>query len=695
MNETYRLDRTAQPPTAKRVAHTHTRPFGSVDDPWHWLRDDTRKNEEVLDYLRAENSYTESVMAPLDEQVETLFQEQLSRIREDDETVPVHWGDFLYYSRTVKGAQYRIYCRKPFPDGDEEVILDANAEAKGLDYYRLGTFAISADHRMLAWSEDTTGGETYTIHVKRLDREERLPDRIEGASSAVEWANDNATLFYTTLDATHRPYRLYRHQLGAPTTDATLVYEEGDESFFLGLHKTRSDRFLVIHLGNNDTNEVHLLEADQPEEPFKLVSRRKKGVEYAVDHWGDKLLLHTNEGAVNFRLLEIPVDDPTDGARREVIAHRASTQLEQVEPFADFLAAVERCDGICRLRIYSMPDYEPHDVPFDEEAYTITVTQNPKYDTDTIRFVYESLVTPESWIDYNMRTRQRELLKVEEVLGGYDATCFVTRRIHATSADGTEVPITLVHRSDLPLDGTAPALLYGYGSYGSTHTDPAFHSSRLSLLERGFVFAIGHIRGGGDLGRPWYDDGKLEHKQHTFDDFIACADALCEQGYCARERLAIRGGSAGGLLVGTVINQRPDLCRAAIAKVPFVDVMNTMLDPTLPLTVIEYDEWGNPNEREPYERMLAYSPYDNVRAVRYPELLVTGGLTDPRVAYWEPAKWVAKLRATADQEGLILLKTEMGAGHGGPSGRYEALREVGFEYAFLLATLTAQADEKS
>ena len=691
MSNPYRFDRTPQPPVAEKRPHSTERFGQTIEDPWHWLRDDSRKNPEVLDYLRAENRYTEAVMAPMNELTEKLFQEQVARIKEDDSSVPVRWGDWFYYSRTEKGKQYRVYCRKPFPDGDEQVILDANAEAEGHGYYRLGGFAVSPDHNLLAWSEDTTGGETYTVCIKRLDRDERLPDRIEETSSALEWANDNATLFYTTLDATHRPYRLYRHQLGTDRANDALIFEESDESFFLGLHKTRSDRFLIIHLGNNDTNEVHLLNADTPEGEFVCVDKRRKGVEYAIDHWNDRLLLHTNEEAVNFKMLEISIDDPANGPRREVIPHRDGIQLEQVEPFEHHLAAVERVDGICRLRIYSMPDYEAHDVAFDEEAYTLTVTQNPVYESSTIRFVYESLVTQESWIDYDMATRTREIKKVEEVRGGYDPSQYVTRRIHATSKDGTRVPVSLVHRRDVPLDGSAPTLLYGYGSYGSTHTDPAFHSSRLSLLERGFVFAIGHIRGGGDLGRPWYEAGKLEHKQNTFDDFIACGEALCEAGYTSPEKLAIRGGSAGGLLVGAVVNQRPDLFKAAISKVPFVDVMNTMLDPSLPLTVIEYDEWGNPNEREAYERMLAYSPYDNVVAARYPDLLVTGGLTDPRVAFWEPAKWVAKLRTVADADGLILLKTDLGAGHGGPSGRYDSLREVALEYAFLLAALDVQA----
>ena len=687
MTTHHRLDLTREPPVAKREPHTATRHGMEIVDPYHWMRDDTRKNEEVLAHLRAENAYTDAVIAPIQPQIDALFEEMVARIKEDDETPPVRWGAFLYYSRTEKGKQYRIFCRRRAAEagpGDEEVFLDANVEAEGLEYYRLGSVSVSPDHRLLAWAADTDGGETYTIRVRDLVSGKNLPDTIEGAYAAVEWAQDNRTLFYTTLDKTHRPYRLHRHELGRSVREDSIVFEEPDESFFLGLHKTRSGRYLMLHLASNDTHEVHYLEANAPTGQFQPIESRRKGVEYFVDHWGDRFLIHTNEDAVNFRLFEAPVSDPQRKNWREVLPHRPDVQLEQVEPFRDHIAVIERRDGLCHLRIFKMPGYEPHDVSFDEPAYTLTLSQNPEYETGTVRFVYESLVTPETVIDYDMSGRTREVRKIEEVLGGYRPQEYTTERTFATAADGVRVPVSLVHRKGLALDGDNPLLLYGYGAYGSTHTDPGFHSLRLSLIDRGFVFAIAHVRGGGDLGRPWYEAGKLEHKENTFTDFIACAEHLIDAGYTSPEKLSIRGGSAGGLLIGAVVNMRPDLFRAAVSKVPFVDVINTMLDPGLPLTVIEYDEWGNPNEKETFERMLAYSPYDNVAARAYPSLLVTGGLNDPRVAYWEPAKWVARIRELQTGDSVVLLKTDLGAGHGGPSGRYDSIREMALEYAFLI-----------
>ncbi|NIM02354.1 MAG: prolyl oligopeptidase family serine peptidase [Acidobacteria bacterium] len=683
MSATDRLDLTHRPPVAERVSHVTRHHGKQIADPYHWMRDDTRKDEAVLAHLKAENAYTDAVMAPLRPRVEMLFDEMVARIKEDDDTPPARWGSFLYYSRTEKGKQYRIFCRREDERGTEQVYLDVNREAEGHDYYRLGAVCISPDHRLVAWAADTDGGETYTIRVRDLISGEDLPDTIHGAYAGVEWASDNRTLFYTTLDKTHRPYRLHRHELGAATEDP-VVFEEPDESFFLGIHRTRSGRYLILHLGSNDTNEVHYLAADDPTGDFRLFEPRRKGVEYAVDHWGDRFLVHTNEEAVNFRLLEAPLSAPRRANWREVLPHRPEVQLEEVEPFRDHIVVVERCEGVGRLRVLAMPGYEPHEVRFDEPAYTVTPTVNPEYDTGTVRFVYQSLCTPETTIDYDMQARARAVLKVEEVLGGYDPGEYVTERVTAIATDGERVPISLVHRRGLELDGDNPLLLYGYGSYGSTHTDPSFQSLRLSLIDRGFVFAIAHVRGGGDLGRPWYDAGKLEHKTNTFTDFIACAEHLIDAGYTSPGRLAIRGGSAGGLLVGAVVNMRPELFRAAVAKVPFVDVINTMLDPTLPLTVIEYDEWGNPSEPDVFERLLAYSPYENIEAQAYPNLFVTGALTDPRVAYWEPAKWVARIREHHTGDGVFLLKTDLGAGHGGPSGRYDWIREMALEYAFLI-----------
>ncbi len=679
-----RFDLTHAPPVANRCSHVNDYLGNKIADPYHWMRDDTREDETVLTHLKAENAYTEAVMAPLRSRVETLFEEMVARIKEDDETPPARWGPFLYYSRTEKGKQYRIFCRRPGDgSGPEQVYLDANREAEGHDYYRLGAVSISPDHRMVAWAADTDGGETYTIRVRDLVSGENLPDTIRGAYAGVEWAADNRTLFYTTLDETHRPYRLHRHVLGAKGEDP-VVFEETDESFFLGLYKTRSGRYLVLHLRSNDTNEAHYLDAADPTREFTLFDLRKKGVEYSIDHWGDRFLIHTNEDAINFRLLETPLSDPRRANWREVLPHRPDVQLEDVHPFRDHIVVLERHEGVGRLRVLAMPGYRAQDVRFDEPAYSVTPTANPEYETATVRFVYESLVSPETTIDLDMNTLERTVLKVEEVLGGYRPEEYTTERTSATAADGVRVPITLVHRKGIDLDGNNPLLLYGYGAYGSTHTDPGFHSLRLSLIDRGFVFAIAHVRGGGDLGRPWYEAGKLEHKMNTFTDFIACAEHLIASGYTSPARLAIRGGSAGGLLVGVVVNMRPELFRAAVCKVPFVDVINTMLDPGLPLTVIEYDEWGNPNDPEVFQRMLAYSPYDNIRSQAYPNLFVTGGLTDPRVAYWEPAKWVARIREHHTGDNVVLLKTDLGAGHGGPSGRYDSIREMALEYAFLI-----------
>jgi oligopeptidase B len=686
MNTHDQLDLSHTPPVAQRRPRTSTHLGRELVDPYHWMRDDTRKDAEVLAHLQAENAFTDAVVKPLRPRIETLFEEMVARIKEDDETPPSRWGDFFYYSRTETGKQYRIYCRRSAGQdgpGEEKIFLDANVEAAGLEYYRLGAVSISPDHRLLAWAADTDGGETYTIRVRDLVSGEDLPDEIVGAYASVEWAADNRTLFYTTLDESHRPYRLHRHELGATGTDA-VVFEEPDESFFVGLHKTRSGRFLILHLGSNDTNEAHYLEADDPTGDFRVFEPRRKGIEYAIDHWGDRFLIHTNEEAVNFRLLETPVSNPQRDHWREVLAHRLDVQLEDVEPFRDHLAVIERHDGVGQLRIFKMPGYEPHHVSFDEPAYSLTLSGNPEYASASVRLVYESLVTPETVIDYEMNSRERTVRKVEQVLGGYRPQEYTTRRTHATAADGTLVPVSLVHRRGIELDGSHPCLLYGYGAYGSTHTDPGFHSLRLSLIDRGFVYAIAHVRGGGDLGRPWYDAGKLEHKKNTFTDFISCAEHLIDAGYTTAQKLAIRGGSAGGLLVGAVVNMRPDLFRAAVSKVPFVDVVNTMLDPGLPLTVIEYDEWGNPNEPEAFERIFTYSPYDNVDAQAYPNMLVTGGLNDPRVAYWEPAKWIARIRECHSGDAVVLLKTDLGAGHGGPSGRYDSIREMALEYAFLI-----------
>ena len=676
-----------KPPVAKRVAHVDERHGERVEDPYHWLRDDSRKAPEVLDYLRAENAYTEAVLEPTEPLQKRLFDEMVARIQETDSSVPERDGEHFYYRRTEQGRQYRIYCRKTDSlDADEELLLDANVLAEGHEYFQLGVFKPSPDHELLAYSVDTDGGERYTIFIKNLRTGELLSDRIPDTYYSLEWANDNRTIFYNKVDAAHRPYQLCRHVLGTDPDEDVVVYEETDESFFLSLNKTKSQRYLMLSLGSNNTTEAHFLDADEPTGPFRLIQPRQHKMEYYVGHWRDRFYIMTNDQAINFKLVEAPVADPSKQQWKDVIPHRPEVKLEDVQIFADHMAVLERESGLHGVRVVELPGWRQHEIEFPEPVYTVHLAANPQFATTQLRFIYESLVTPASVFDYDMNERSRELKKEEPVLGGYDKADYRTERLFARAPDGTRVPISLVCRRGVEREGKNPLLLYAYGSYGAS-TDPTFASSRLSLVDRGFVFAIAHVRGGGDLGRPWYEDGKLLNKRNTFTDFIACAEHLIAEGYTSPRRLAIRGGSAGGLLMGAVVNMRPDLFRAVVAKVPFVDIMNTMLDPTIPLTVIEWEEWGDPRRREYYDYMRSYSPYDNVAARDYPDMLVTSGLNDPRVAYWEPAKWVARLRATKTGDSLLLLKTNLDAGHAGPSGRYDSLKELALDYAFILDRL--------
>lgn len=673
-----------KPPVAKLVPHTTEIHGKTLTDPYFWLRE--RENPEVIDYLKAENAYTEAVMKETEAFQEALYKEMVGRIKETDLSVPYRKGDYFYYTRTEEGKQYSIHCRKKGSLGaEEEIFFDENKEAEGHEYFSLGALSVSSNGKILAYAVDTSGAEKYTLRFRDLTTGEDYPDAIENTATSVVWANDDATVFYTTLDSLMRPYRLHRHTLGTKSTEDALVYEEQDESFFMYAYKTLSSRYIVIYLGNKDTNEVHILDADAPSGAFRVFAPREKTVEYSIDHQEDRFLVRTNWQAKNFRLMEVPTTSESldKAAWKEVIAHRPEVKLESVTAFKDFLVIGERKAGNELIRVRDVASKEDHYVEFPEEVYALAGANNERYDTDTYRYTYYSLTTPKSVFDYNLKTRERKLLKQTEVLGGFNSDDYVSERIYATAPDGTKVPLSLMYKKDTKLDGKAPCYLYGYGSYGIT-VDPYFSSVRLSLVDRGFVFAIAHIRGGGFLGETWYEDGKKLTKKNTFTDFIAAADHLVAKDYCARERLVISGGSAGGMLIGTTINLRPDVAAVAVANVPFVDVINTMLDPSLPLTVTEYDEWGNPNEPEFFEYMYSYSPYDNVEAKAYPHLLVLAGLNDPRVQYWEPAKWVAKLRATKTDDNHLLLKTNMGAGHGGASGRYNALRELALEYAFIL-----------
>jgi oligopeptidase B len=670
-------------------AHGDHRP-----DDYHWLRE--RDDPEVTAYLEAENAYADAVMEPLRPLQEKLYAEIVSRIQETDLSVPVPHGPFLYYSRSVEGLQYAIHCRRTAaPDesgegGPEQILIDENVLAEGQDYCALGAFEVSPDHRLLAWSLDTEGDEDHVLRIRDMETGEDHPEAIPGTSYGAAWASDNRTVFYTTLDESRRPWRVWRHRLGTDPTDDVIVHQEDDDRFFCSVERTRSGGFIVIDVRSAVTSETRLLRADDPDGVFTVLEPRRQGVEYGLDHHGSRFFIMSNEEAPNFRLVEAPVDDPGPHNWRELIPHSPDVKLEGIAAFARHLVVLERAEAVRRLRVMALDEGQERSDPgyvIDQPEAVCRVgmpeEDNPEFDRGTLRYTYTSLVTPQSIFDYDLDTRERMLLKQQPVLGGYDPDDYETRRLWATAPDGTRIPISLVARRDTPRDGSAPAVLYGYGSYEAS-SDPRFSSLRLSLLDRGFVWAIAHIRGGGEMGRAWYEAGKLHHKANTFTDFIACAEHLVDEGWVAPDRLTILGGSAGGLLVGAVANLRPDLFRAVVAEVPFVDVVSTISDPTLPLSVIEWEEWGNPADPEFYATMKSYSPYDNVHAARYPDLFVTAGLNDPRVSYWEPAKWVAKLRATAEPGNRVVLRTEMGAGHGGPSGRYDAWRKEAEIFAFLL-----------
>ena len=683
-------------------------------DDWFWLRD--KEDPAVIAHLEAENAYTDSAMASTVGLQEALFAEMVARIQETDLSVPVRKGPWLYFSRSVEGSSYGIHCRQPVPGHDsddptEVILLDENTLAEGHDYFALGNFAVSPDHRWLVYSTDTTGGERYTMRFRDLSTGTESDESIDDTSYGAAWANDNATVFYVRVDEAMRPFQLWRHVIGTDPGTDVLVIEEPDDHFYLGVGRTKDDRYVLCGLDSKVTSEVRVLDADDPTGDFTVIEPRRQGVEYSIDHdRGDpaagrpaRFLVVTNDGAEDFRLMEAPEDSPGRDHWTEVIPGRTGVRLDAVDPFAQHLAVYEREGGETRMRVIEHATGRSTPVDQPESPSTVWGEANPEYDSTVLRYGYTSLATPRSVYDLDLVDGRLELLKRQPVLGGFDPARYRTERQWATAGDGTEVPISLVYRPDLVATGGAsagagssggsPCLLYGYGSYEMS-MDPTFSSLRLSLLDRGFIFAIAHIRGGGEMGRHWYEDGKFGAKANTFTDFVACARHLVDGGWTSPEQLVARGGSAGGLLMGAVANLAPDLFRAIVAEVPFVDCLTTILDETLPLTVLEWEEWGNPVEDpEIYGVMKSYSPYDNVAGigpdgsrVRYPDILATAGLSDPRVGFWEPAKWVAKLR-TANPENKVLLKTEMGAGHGGPSGRYDAWKDEAFVYAFILDAL--------
>jgi oligopeptidase B len=670
------------PPTATQRPHVHSLHGDERIDPYFWLCD--RQNPEVIAYLEAENDYTQAMMAHTETLQTTLYQEMLSRIQETDLSVPYRKDDFYYYTRTETGKAYPIYCRKTGRlDAAEEVLLDQNQLAEGHDYFRVGVFQVSPDHKLLAYSIDINGSELYTLYFLDLETRQLYPEHIPDTYYSFAWANDSKTVFYTQVDAAHRPYKLFRHTLGTPATDDVLVYHEADDSYYLGVSKTRSQAYLLMSLNSKITSEVHYLDANHAAGVFQVIQPRSHGVEYMVEHHSDFFYITTNEDAINFKLIKAPITAPTKDNWQTVIPHRETVMISEVSAFVDHLVVYERQAGLPVVRVCELSSQEEHYIAFPEPTYEVEEGTNPEFHTHTLRFNYTSLITPNSVFDYDLKTRHRELKKETPVLGGYDRTQYVSERREAIAPDGTSIPLSLVYRKGTQRNGTNPLLMAGYGSYGYSYPD-SFSSNRLSLLDRGVVLAIAHIRGGAELGRKWYEDGKFLNKKNTFTDFIACAEYLVKEAWTSPDQLAIVGGSAGGLLMGAVTNLRPELFKAVIAHVPFVDVVTTILDESLPLSVMEWEEWGNPNDKAYYDYMKSYSPYDNVAKKDYPAMLVTGGLNDPRVSYWEPAKWVAKLRRLKTDNNVLLLRTNMGAGHGGASGRYERLKEIAFEYAFLL-----------
>ncbi|RBA28688.1 S9 family peptidase [Flavobacterium tibetense] len=679
------MDASIQPPVAKIVPHTLEKHGQVRTDNYYWLND--REDQEVIDYLNQENEYYQKMTAHTKELQENLFAEMKSRIKEDDSSVPYFYNGYFYITRFEKGKDYPIYSRKKGSlDAKEEIMFDCNEMAKGHSYFNLSGINVSEDNKYAAFGLDLVSRRQYTIQIKNLETGEILPVKIENTTGGSTWASDNKTLFYTRKDAqTLRSDKVYRHTLGTDIAKDALVFHEKDDTFYTFVYKEKSKKYLVIGSTSTLTSEYQILESNNPNGNFRLFQKRVRGLEYSISHYGDSFYVVTNKDkATNFKLMKTPESKTSMENWSELIPHRKDVLLEGIEIFKDYLVVEERSNGLNKIQIRPWNAGESYYLPFESETYTAYTTTNVDFDTEILRFGYQSLTTPSSVMDFNMRTKEKKVLKEQEVLGGkFDKNNYVEERIWATAEDGTKLPISMVYRKGMKKDGKNPFLLYAYGSYGST-IDPTFSSTRLSLLDRGFIFAIAHVRGGEYLGREWYENGKLLKKKNTFTDFIDCSKYVIAQKYTSAKHLYAEGGSAGGLLMGAIVNMAPELYNGVIAQVPFVDVVTTMLDDTIPLTTGEYDEWGNPNDKEYYDYMLSYSPYDQVKAQDYPNMYVSTGLHDSQVQYWEPAKWVAKLRAVKTDKNVLYLDTNMEAGHGGASGRFEALKELAKEFAFLL-----------
>ncbi|MEL6535433.1 MAG: S9 family peptidase [Bacteroidota bacterium] len=678
-----RMDGTQNPPTAKKMPEELTIHGDVRVDNYYWLNQ--RENPEVISYLEAENTYTQGVMAPLQPLQDVLFEELKGRVQEDQETLPYKYGDYHYYYRYVEGGEYSVFCRKKGSlDAEEEILVDNNKRAEGYEFYR-SSDNVSPNHNLLLIMTDTVGRRNYSIEVKNLTTGEMLPDVIANTSGNVVWANDNRTIFYSKKDeVTLRTYQIYRHTLGNDPATDVLVYQEDDAKYQCFISKTKSDAFLVMGSYSTLATEIHVLSADDPMGDFTVLQPRREDHLYYVSHVDDHFYLRTNRvRASNFMLMKTHEDALAEENWETVIEHREDVLLSGITTFNDYMVLSERKNGLTQLRIMKWNGEDDHYLDFGESAYVASVGTNVEANTTALRYSYQSLTTPSSTYEYNMETKEQTLLKETPVLGGFSRENYTTDRLWATAADGTQVPITIVYRTDQLEQGKNPLLVSGYGSYGFSR-DPYFRKNVFSLLDRGFVYAMAHIRGGQELGRHWYEDGKLFNKKNTFTDFNDCTEFLLKEGYGDPKRVFAQGGSAGGLLMGAIMNMRPDLYKGIIANVPFVDVITTMLDESIPLTTGEFDEWGNPKDKEYYDYMLSYSPYDNVEAKKYPNMLVTTGLHDSQVQYWEPAKWVAKLRELKTDENILMLKTNMDAGHGGASGRFNSYYEVALEYAFLL-----------